>query len=297
MYECYFVSKIALMLHTQNSRHWTNSIYQIPKAVVFRGKEPDVYVPVMGRFFSDGQYHNDQVPPGYSLHVIQSGSGIMEMEGVPYPVEAGDVFMFFPGRHIRYHDTPATPWRYTWLVFEGKNVLEALKHVGLTREHPHRQGDFASIMEPIFHEIEVEYSHSNIPGTFAIAAGWRILDALAHHMPEIPSLQVSLAEMARTLMDRDEMYSRSVEGIATQLNVSRSTLFRNFRSAYHVSPKTYLEARRIDQACRLLKQGYSSIKEIAAACGYTNAQHFCRVFRRKYEMTPNRFRKISLSRK
>jgi len=279
------------MLRIDRSSHWTNSVFQIPGSLAFQGKQPDLYLAVMGRFFSDGNFAFEQVSPGYSLHVIESGEGVMEMNGASYSVASGDVFMFFPGCHIRYHDQAETPWRYTWLSIEGKGVRPVLKHLGLSPAHPHVKGDFAMVMSPLFKEIEIEYRKDLIPATFAVASGWRVMDALAQHHSRMVSRQVGVEEMAKTLMDRDDMRALSVGDIARQLKISRSALFRNFRSVYQVSPKTYLESLRINQARRLLMLGRSSIKEIAAACGYANAQYFCRAFRLKCGMTPGRFRK------
>lgn len=278
------------MLHVTHAAHWTNSHFQLAKKLLVARRTPDLYVASLGRFFSDGRFVFEQVSPGYSLHVVHSGAGIMEMDGVPYSVGAGDLFLFFPGSHIRYHDFPQSPWRYTWIGFGGKNLQPAMKEVGFTRSRPHRHGDYSTVMEPVFREIETVYRREHIPATFAIAAGWRLLDALAQQMPERAEGQVGMAEMARALMDADDKRILTVDAIARQLKVSRSALFRNFRSAYRTSPKDYLESSRIDQARRLLKQGRSSIKEIAAACGYANAQYFCRAFRLRCHTTPSRFR-------
>jgi AraC-like DNA-binding protein len=55
---------------------------------------------------------------------------------------------------------------------------------------------------------------------------------------------------------------------------------------YRSTPFEYLQRRRMAKAHRLLIQGTSSVKEVAAACGYDDPYYFSRMFRRQYDCTP-----------
>ena len=52
----------------------------------------------------------------------------------------------------------------------------------------------------------------------------------------------------------------------------------------------YLTLVRIDRAKFMLKEYGSSLKEIAAHCGYHDVAYFCRVFRRITKITPTEYR-------
>ncbi len=280
-----------LMLHVERNPHWGYTALQTPGPVYLQKRKPDLYVAVFGRFFSNGRFLHEQISPGFAMHVIESGSGVMEMDGVSYTVGTGDVFIFFPGRHLRYHDEPRTPWRYCWVTFEGARAAAELAEAGITASSPLRHGDFAAAMKLVFHEIEVAYRQPQIAPTFSIAAAWRLMEILVGQPSEttIPH-HASKAEIVRSLIDRDYMQCLSVASIARQVQMSRSALFRCFRAAYGVSPKNYLETIRMEQARRLLRQQRLSIKEIAAACGYSNGQYFSRAFKRHCGMTPGQWR-------
>lgn len=48
---------------------------------------------------------------------------------------------------------------------------------------------------------------------------------------------------------------------------------------------------RMKRACTLLRNGNMTVENIALSIGYPNVEHFNRVFKRKYDMTPMQYRK------
>ena len=49
--------------------------------------------------------------------------------------------------------------------------------------------------------------------------------------------------------------------------------------------------RAQEMASCLLENGSESVVEIAASCGYENVSYFNRLFKRKYGITPSRYRR------
>nr|WP_245692683.1 AraC family transcriptional regulator [Sporomusa acidovorans] len=47
---------------------------------------------------------------------------------------------------------------------------------------------------------------------------------------------------------------------------------------------------RMKKACILLKNGAMTVENIADSVGYPNVEHFNRLFRKKFGMTPDQFR-------
>jgi AraC-like DNA-binding protein len=83
----------------------------------------------------------------------------------------------------------------------------------------------------------------------------------------------------------------SVARIAAQLHISNSSLTRALR-AHGISPMRYAWSLRLEHAARLLADTSRSavqIREVAYQCGFTDAAHFSRVFKRRYEMTPREY--------
>lgn len=65
---------------------------------------------------------------------------------------------------------------------------------------------------------------------------------------------------------------------------------RMFRSSFGMPPHQYLLARRLEQACRLLRGSRLPLGEIALACGFSSASHFANRFRAALGGTPGEYR-------
>lgn len=65
-----------------------------------------------------------------------------------------------------------------------------------------------------------------------------------------------------------------------------------FRASTGYGPTDFFQRRRIHRSCTLLLNPRPSITEIAAELGYSDAPHFCRLFKRYQGMTPSAYRTI-----
>jgi AraC family transcriptional regulator len=99
------------------------------------------------------------------------------------------------------------------------------------------------------------------------------------------------ALQAQTLL-RSSLRRRTSPGsIATQLGISRATLYRDFTTAFGCSPGEYLRRTRIDGAAAALANDRRPIAAIAADYGFYDQSHFDRVFRSALGVTPSEYRR------
>jgi AraC-like DNA-binding protein len=82
-----------------------------------------------------------------------------------------------------------------------------------------------------------------------------------------------------------------IRDLANYHALSASHFARLFREREGVTPQRYLQNARLARAKSLLAEGELTIKEIAAACGYVDAAHFCHAFKTATKLTPKAFRK------
>jgi AraC-like DNA-binding protein len=85
--------------------------------------------------------------------------------------------------------------------------------------------------------------------------------------------------------------SLSLETMADELGYSPSYLSRYFKQKTGRCLFEYLNARRIAEACALLKATDKSVTEIAFEVGYNNLSFFNRYFRRLMDSSPQEYRK------
>ena len=79
--------------------------------------------------------------------------------------------------------------------------------------------------------------------------------------------------------------------LAERLNISRSSLYRKIKSLTDLSPSDFIRNIRLKQACVLLKDKNTSIKEVAYAVGFVNQHHFSSRFKNEFGMTPSEYQK------
>jgi len=94
---------------------------------------PDVFVSLVGRFRSRGGYQRRFYCTQTLLHLFERGSGIVDADGRAHAVDAGDIYVFWPGQTVLYHDNPGAAWAYRWLNLKGERAAWALGRVGLAR--------------------------------------------------------------------------------------------------------------------------------------------------------------------
>ena len=85
----------------------------------------------------------------------------------------------------------------------------------------------------------------------------------------------------------------TIEILAAEVAVSRSTLARRFQLAVGTSPGTYLTRWRMDLAARALRDTEQPLEAIARSVGYTSEYAFSRAFSRARSMAPGRYRRQS----
>ena len=74
--------------------------------------------------------------------------------------------------------------------------------------------------------------------------------------------------------------------IAGGLKVSPNYLTKLFRKMLGMSAMDYINTRRLEHSCGLLKQTNMTVREVAFASGFNDANYFTRFFRKKYGETP-----------
>ena len=81
-----------------------------------------------------------------------------------------------------------------------------------------------------------------------------------------------------------------VDTLAVEFGMSRSHFSHYFRERTGLTPARFATEVRIHEAARLLLDTSAPLKRIADACGFANANHFCKVFRRFQHLSPASYR-------
>ena len=81
------------------------------------------------------------------------------------------------------------------------------------------------------------------------------------------------------------------ELIAGKLGISSRSLYRKVKKITLMPPSDFIKDYKLIYAAKLLINTNLTVKEITYKVGISNKSHFYREFLKKYEMTPNDYRK------
>ena len=82
--------------------------------------------------------------------------------------------------------------------------------------------------------------------------------------------------------------------IALSANISKSEALRCFHIGLETTPVKYLNEYRLDRAAEALLSSPAGVAWVADACGFESTGYFCRVFKSRYGVSPNEFRRARL---
>lgn len=81
-----------------------------------------------------------------------------------------------------------------------------------------------------------------------------------------------------------------VSQLARELDCSREHLARQFQDATGMSPLTYLSQSRLRLVANDLRAGDDKLESVARRCGFSSANYLCRMFRKRWGVSPAQYR-------
>ena len=263
-----------------------------------------------GHGFPVSKWNGVQEVPGTILFVDHGGMQY-EWEGESVTCRAGDIFFSQAGLR-RHRSLPKTKvlsvgYELGWpngepLYREGLNRLVAggtktkwgqrLYKASLTlfhRVHPRvKELTFAQAVQKDCSTLSAYVTQQ------AAFAEWLtvligVFDELGIKA-ELPMANLSPVREAKALLDRAPLNRPFSVTQSEKLSVSWRRVEQLFRSELHLTPRQYFEQRRLAQARFRLKQGRSSIKEVASELGFSNLSHFSNWFHSHTGYSPRFFR-------
>ncbi|MGL5169007.1 MAG: GlxA family transcriptional regulator [Afipia sp.] len=106
----------------------------------------------------------------------------------------------------------------------------------------------------------------------------------------VPAGRAALQELQRWVAANPAL-DHSVANLAKRADLSPRHFARLFRGEVGMPPATWVEVSRVTAARRLLELGHDTPKQVAARCGFADADTLRRAFSRHVGVTPAEYRK------
>lgn len=259
-----------------------------------------------------------------AFHLVLDGHCWLDVSGVPEPLEMtpGDIVVLARGPEHQLRSDRAA--RVEWLddilertpprmgrlrygengvrtdlicgVLELENptavpLLNALPQVAHIKAADASTGWLAPLIELLRAEVG-----SFEPGADSVAA--RIADILLlqairsalRNGGELPQLFDRQVGHALRLLRDEPQQQWTADELARRVSASRASLAKRFKRSTGASPMRYLTELRMASAARHLRQGNSSLAEIASAVGYGSEAALSKAFLREMGVSPRAYR-------
>jgi AraC family transcriptional regulator, transcriptional activator of pobA len=252
------------------------------------------------------------VPPNrqsvYYINFVRKGSGEKTVGLFHFPIE-DDLLYIIPQRAIHsshYETLKCTGYVLNFSVdfflnnafpkkhIEGKKVFKASLRPWLTVTPAQRK-----TLEGLFEYLLAEHTATQLARQEMIAL--KILELLilcdrwfteAEAIGKEPVYHPTI-EKFNTLLEAHFMKERSVQYYARHLHVHPGHLNALMKRHNGLSAKQAIDHRLVLEAQGLLAASSESIKEIAHALGFANADYFSAFFRARAQLTPTEYRKAA----
>ena len=227
----------------------------------------------------------------YTLQYMDAGGVELAVNKQRYVLNGRWFWSAWPGPLIGFHPAAGTrTWVHRYLAFQGRGV-ERWKRQGLFPVLPQRAPagvDFAARFDDLL-DVAARRDPWAIRRAPHMLEGILLELAEAREKPQLP--QDWLATVIRELQQWVHKDMHDYTGLARRLNISISTLRRQFKRATGVSPHDYLLGLRVAAARHLLAETTLPVKEIAHKRGYKDVFYFSRQFRILTGVPPATYRR------
>lgn len=230
----------------------------------------------------------------YLVVLVLSGSGTLMYQGIAYPLKKGSCFFIDCLEPYYHQSSDSDPWELIWVHFNGSSSREYYEYFSSKSTpafFPRNFTELQNVMENLLEintasELSAEISSAQL---IVEILSLLLLDITERHTENHPGHQ-KMAQV-RQYLDEHYMEKFSLDALSEEFFISKFHLSREFRTLYGITLNHYVIARRITLAKKLLRFTDHTLEEIAVSCGFYDASHLNRQFKKSEGICASDFRK------
>lgn len=228
----------------------------------------------------------------YLIHHVISGKGVYILQNKRYELSAGDTFLIYPDTSIHYYADSKDPWEYIWVGFDGLDAKHYVDQMDFSPQEPVLRGLYAPEIVGLLENIYASYGAGTWRDAAITGHLYLLIAFLVEHAKKIAGPRAVGNDCAKSVANYIMTHFEepiTVEELADFAAVSHSSLYRNFKRQFQMSPKRFLLEYRIERACMLLTDSTYSIQEISNSVGFEDPFYFSRAFKAIKGVSPRQF--------
>lgn len=247
------------------------------------------------------------------LELITAGFGIQNIDGVDYPVKAGDIYLLQGNSTHYYKDCKdislfdilfdprhlPLPWSY-FRKISGYNMIFLSEPNTRTpaKFHNHLHAPLTQLLklkQSVMKLKDILERKDNFSEVESIGIFIELI-LMISRMYNFDSInQDNLLPKINgiiSLLEKDYLFDFTVADLAKKACTSPRNFQRQFKKITGTSPINYLLQIRLQYAAQILLQQGTTILDVALQCGFNDSNYFTRKFTEKYGLSPRQYRKV-----
>ncbi len=232
-----------------------------------------------GKFISDGDWiHPDRTIDSFEIIYVVKGTVFLCENGTDFAVGKNEFLILEPNlRHFGSKNSRDT--EFYWLHWQGGGDIPLVKHSKIENSYA-----FTLFLNQLLH-----YRITGAADECFDYLTRLILCEAASNSSK--SASPVLAQVA-SWISANSHKAITVAQIAKRFGYNADYLNRAFRQCYNKSMKQFIDEERMKCMKTMMLNGDMSLKEIAAACGFSEYKYFLKFFKYHEGFTPKEFRVI-----
>lgn len=227
----------------------------------------------------------------YRVHYVTCGSAMVQCGSLRREVKRGDVFFIFPS--IPYVIEGQEDFKYLYISFIGIRANMLTERLGIGSRSFVYEG-FENL-ESLWREgIEASPETVDLAGESVLLYTLMHIGNRTHDKETDHPVHANVERFLLVKKYIDDNFSDcalSLDRIGAEFAYNKKYLSTAFKKHFKIGITEYLNTVRINHACILMDQNYTSVSDIAYLCGYDDPMYFSRVFKKKMGVPPREYMK------
>ena len=223
----------------------------------------------------------------YEIEVILEGAGTYSMDGINYNIEAGSFFFMSPSSCHAISFTENTKLINLMFTLDACDptflykLFDAAPHIRV----PLSENDL-KFMQTLAEEM-TRTDHPRYLSAMLNSLLGKINTLCCAQAPAVKTTAMQYALLYIQSHFRERIY---LEDVARKVNYSPNYFCNKFKEYAGVTFKSYVMNLRLSLVEKLLRNTTLSVTEICYQCGFCDFSNFMFYFKRRYGVSPNRYR-------